>query len=290
MEKEVHKYSCESCGKVFDYKSLYFKHIDKKIPCNEGEKILKNKEKRTCMHCNKVFTRLDSLKDHLTICKSKMIIDKEIEFDNKDNEIKKELDIIKQQISKITEEKDTTINELKQIIKKLQVKSTYSVSNKDNINTDNIQQINKNNIKILPFGKEDLSYITDDDYRILLNKGFNSIHYFIEYVHFNINKPENQNIYISNMRDKYILIFDGEKWVLKERDDVLQEIIQIKTDILNQKFIELIKTLDENTKYKFKCYLEKIYDNDIIEHIMNDLKLMLYNKKLISDPPKLSHW
>ena len=106
------------------------------------------------------------------------------------------------------------------------------INNSNNNSNNNIQQNIHNEIKILAYGKEDLSYITNENYSLILNKGFKSIPHFIEYIHFNKDKPENQNIYISNMRDTHLLIFDGEKWQLKEKDDVLQNMIYNKSNIV----------------------------------------------------------
>ena len=154
-----------------------------------------------------------------------------------------------------------------------------------NTNTQNTVNNIHNDIKIIAYGKEDLSFITDDNYRLLLNKGFKSVQNLVEYIHLNQNKPENQNIYVSNMRDNYVLIFDGNQWQLKERDDVLQEMIENKTDILSEKFDELIKTLDESTIKKFKRFLDEKDEDRVVEQIKKELKLILYNKKLIKELP-----
>lgn len=50
------------------------------------------------------------------------------------------------------------------------------------------------------------------------------------------------------MRDNYILVCNGNKWQLKEKDDLLQNIVYINTDILSDKFDELLDHLDDNTK------------------------------------------
>jgi hypothetical protein len=41
----------------------------------------------------------------------------------------------------------------------------------------------------------------------------------IEKVHFDVNKPQNHNIYISNLKNKYIMIYDGNKWECKDREN-----------------------------------------------------------------------
>ena len=288
-EKEIPKHKCISCDKCFDQKSALTKHLNKKNPCNKDEKNIIKIKKRTCKYCDKTFTRVDTLKDHLMICKKKKQSDTVISEDvieklvDNSTKIEKQMNSMKQEMDKLLEK----IKELES-----NQSSSIAVGGEKNtvmngINTNNIQQNIHNNIKIVAYGKEDLSYITDDIYKILLNKGFKSVQNLVEYIHMNENKPENQNIHISNMRDNYVLIFDGIKWCLKERDDVMQEMIENKTDILTDKFEELIKTLDESTIKKFKRFLDEKDEDNVIDQIKKELKMILYNKKLISEPPKV---
>ena len=305
MENKIEHMCCSSCGKIFNHKGALNKHINKKNPCNEEQKILKKMEKRRCKYCNKVLARIDSLKEHLLNCKIK-----------KANELKGNIDIINviniEEINKQKEQNEILAILMKEMVEmkqkqeqmqnkiikleseniNLKTKLTKKVSVKDNNgnlingdNTNNIQQNINNEIKILAYGKEDLSFITDDVYKVLLNKGFKSVQNLVEYIHMNDNKPENQNIYISNMRDNYVLIFDGIDWRLKERDDILQEMVENKTDILTDKFEELIKTLDESTIKKFKRFIDEKDEDNVADQIKKDLKLILYNKKIIKEPP-----
>ena len=148
---------------------------------------------------------------------------------------------------------------------------------KENDNYKHI--INNNNIKLLAFGKEDMTHIVDEVYKKILNKGFKSVPTLVEHVHFNKNKPENHNIYISNIRTNYVLIYDGEDWKLKERDDILQQLMEDKTEILTGKFDELLTHLDEASIKKFQRFLDNQDENGVITGIKNDLKLMLYNNR-----------
>ena len=34
-------------------------------------------------------------------------------------------------------------------------------------------------------------------------------------IHFNPDKPENHNIYISNLKNGYVMMYDGNKWDTK---------------------------------------------------------------------------
>ena len=304
-------YQCPQCDKSFINKSVYAKHLNRKISCNNDTKLKQQREKRTCEYCNKVFTRLESLKNHLMICNLKISNNDSKVDDNTSTEVHKSSQLTELDVKKIMERLDMVSEDNKQKNIKIEMmekelmklKSLHnsgrktimnnsgnnSGNNNSNNNINNIQQnIHnefKNEIKIVAFGKEDLSFITDDNYRLLLNKGFKSVQNLVEYIHMNQNKPENQNIYISNMRDNYILIYDGNQWQLKERDDVLQEMIENKTDILSEKFDELIKTLDESTIKKFKRFLDEKDEDRVVDQIKKELKLMLYNKKFIKEVP-----
>ena len=49
----------------------------------------------------------------------------------------------------------------------------------------------------------------------------------IKRIHFDPKKPENHNIYISNIKNKYVMIYDGIKWNLHNRDETIEGLIVI---------------------------------------------------------------
>ena len=298
-------YICHKCNVPFSTNGSLQRHNNKKNPCNVDEKKIIKENKRKCPDCDKSFCSNQTLVYHMDgRCKIKN--DKNINIqptnETSNKQLLQEDNLL--MILKLLQKKDEDIEILKKENNQLKKSKTdkpsvvngdlNNIQSTDTINSSiiNVQNIHNeihqndqndqnNVVKLIAYGKEDLSYISDDNYKFLFNKGYNSVPHFIEYIHFNKNKPENQNIYISNMTNKYVLIYDGEKWILKCRDDILREMIEIKTDILNEKFISLIKTLDENTIKKFNCYLDDHYEDIIIEQIMKNIKLILYNRKQI---------
>ena len=40
-------------------------------------------------------------------------------------------------------------------------------------------------------------------------------------IHFDPKKPENHNIYISNLKNGYIMVYDDGKWDTKNREEVI---------------------------------------------------------------------
>ena len=164
--------------------------------------------------------------------------------------------------------------------------------NNDNINVSNIsnvQYINNNiqnnqnihmeNVKLIKFANEDLSEIKNDVYKKFINSGFKSVPNLIEHVHFNPHNPNQHNIYISNMKNTFILVFDGEKWEVKDRDDIIEDMMNSKTDHLLEKFDELMEELPQSAIKKFQRFIERKDDDKVIEKIKKDIKLILYNNR-----------
>ena len=100
---------------------------------------------------------------------------------------------LKEQRNEFKEELNKRDEQITQLIKKAGV----------NIGTQNIQ----NNIKLVAYKDTDLSHLTDKDYLQCLNRSNMVIPNLIKRIHFNPKKPENQNIYISNIKNKYVMIY-----------------------------------------------------------------------------------
>lgn len=292
------EYKCERCNKIYHNKYDYNRHLNRKRPCKSDDiqtnekqhkitqishknphirgKKLNNKgnnDKNICSYCKKAFSRRDSLNRHISkYCKVKKGNDQSKEkiieeLLKERDEQKKEIEQIKMELNKLKtfNQKANTINN--------------NTQNADKIQNNNTQNIINNKIKIIAYGKEDLSHILDKDYKMILNKGLKSVPALVEFIHFNKNKPENHNIYISNISNSYVLVYDGNEWQLKERDDVLQDMVYIKTDILSDKFDELLESLSEPIKRKFNRFLDNKDEDAVINSIKKDIKLLMYNKR-----------
>lgn len=310
-------YTCDRCNKNFKQKSQYDCHLNRKFPCKSAspdELALFNQfplnstlvgsepddpeiqldideqpGEHICNYCKRTFSRNDSLGRHLArSCKIK-----KQQNDHKEELFRSmvhDLEEIKKQNTEMEKRHDDLLSEVNKIkagggqIVEADNSATTNITVQNNIKQMNqFNQQNNINIKMVAFRKEDLSHIKDEMFAKILNKGFKSIQNLVEYIHFDQNKPEHNNVYISNMRDKHVLIYDGEAWNLRERDEVLQQMIDDKTDILTEKFEELIKRIDEPTTRKFRRFLEQKDNEDVIADIKRDLKLILYNKRKITE-------
>jgi hypothetical protein len=71
----------------------------------------------------------------------------------------------------------------------------------------------------------------------ILQTGFNSTVKLTEALHFNPNFPEYHNIYIPNMKDKYAMMHDGEKWSLVTKDDLISKIYEDKKNYIEENLV-----------------------------------------------------
>jgi len=110
----------------------------------------------------------------------------------------------------------------------------------------------------------------------------------IEQIHFDPQKPENHNIYISNIKNNYVMLYNGNKWILKDRDEAITNLIDDKDVILEQKLEEWIEKGNEYPKImnKFKRYIEKKDNNKVLNKIKDEIKLVLFNNREIVDKNK----
>ena len=246
------KYICEKCNMKFNQKSNYERHINRKTSCIKEEKYEQDIKKRTCEYCCKVFSDIRCVTRHIKSCKEKP---------SKEDELKQLLIHMQK-----------TIDDQNEKINNLQGNTTNNITNN---NTINIQQ----NIVINAYGKEDMSHITIEDYKKILQKGCYSISELIKYVHCNAKKPENRNIYIKNYKDDYILTFDGTDWNMEKKDDVFVNIIENRKNFLENKFEDYYDQLSKPAKSTFKKFLERSDNNEVINNIKEELKNEFYKNR-----------
>ncbi len=325
----VNIYKCQRCGKVYDHKNNFRKHMNRKNPCKISEpspikEVQINSQRFKCIDCNKIFTRKDNLKRHkskycknnnntpkrsniilsienlpkkknkeficsyckknfsrnftlkrhLSICKIRIAIEyKKEEIYNKLKEEMKEQ-------QKEMKEQQKEMNELRNEINRLKLqKFEPKIQNANNIqNAKNISNIN-NTFNIITFGNEDLYQIySEDEIKKILKTGYQSIYNLIDKTHFDANKPEYHNVYISNMKDVYAMIYDEGKWILKDKSEVVDQLFDDKFCYLSTMYKELQKTLDHITRKKFSRLLMH-NDETTTRGLKKDIKLMLYNKR-----------
>ena len=221
--------------------------------------LIKNTKFYICDNCNREFSRKDNLKRHMeTRCKvAEQKVDyKEMFFLMKD-ELQKEKEDFKKQISILLEKVGNT--------------------------TTNIT--NTQNIQLNSYGNEDLSHITDSLKNELIKIPFGMIPKMIEEVHFSSKKPENKNIVLTNKKDNKIMVFTNNKWVYRNKDETINDLVDGKYYILDTHYQKMEKeqnykfTESNKTTYdKFKTYFDE-GDKKIVEQLKKDCELILLNNR-----------
>ena len=299
-------YICSDCNKLFNNKTKYMKHINRKFSCKKDDmcslnesipneiietasnintsELTPNTSEQTpntsgsnlmCHYCLKLYSRSDNLYRHMRLnCKIKK------QEDNKKKDIYQKLLKENEELKKKLEEVE---NENKQM-------KTLGKTINNNSKNCNIQNIENQNItlNLMAFGREDLEKIDVKFILEALKRGTSAIPVITECVHFNAKYPEYQNVYITNMNQKYGMIYNGKEWKLKDKDTIIEDLYEKKYDFLDENFENIYNELSESQQKAFKRFLdihEKADTNKqfkkIIDKIKQDLKFLLYNNKNI---------
>ena len=224
-----------------------------------------------CICCNYSTPHQSNYKRHIETSKHKKIIE-ELQKQKSINAGPLMLVIARleesnarlEESNKQLQENYTTLQERMSVLEK-------SVANKKNIgpigtiNNYNTTVNNQVNIQIENFGNESISHIQDKQKIDMLNSPNMALRAMLEYVHFNANKPEFQNIKWTNMQKPLILTKRGDGidgWSLDNRDETLEELTRNLVNFMD----EIRDEYGGSDVFKNKTNGEKI--NDLIQ-IMN---------------------
>jgi len=214
----------------------------------------------TCKYCDQKFKFRQSMNRHIKYTCNK----------NKDEDLKElvrlmnvQLEQQKQEIYLQKNQIETQSKQIEKLMGKLEINGSFNKT--------------INNFNLLSYRETDTSHLTDQDYRFCIKKVNYCVKNMIEKVHFNPVKPENMNIYISNIKDKYIMVYDGHNWNLANKKDELDRLYEEKEMMLE----EWLETNPEKElKEKFMKYLNNKENDECLNRIKEDIKLMLYNQKM----------
>ena len=166
------------------------------------------------------------------------------------------------------------------------INNTQGRTNTNNT-TNNINEVNLHvgdvnnvaNIILVGYGQEDISKIDKNDLIKALQNGFNSTVKLTEAIHFNPKYPEYQNVYISNMKDKYAMTYDGKDWNLTIKEDLINKIYDDKKNYIEENLEDFIASLSTSRKNALDRWLALADEDKRVSKIKDEIKLLLYNKR-----------
>ena len=197
-----------------------------------------------------------------------------------------------QELARLLNEKDKQIAlKDKQIDKQLALrdkkmeimqKQIEKLTNKlqiQNINQGIVQNVNNTiNIQVLNHPDTDYSHLTPKDYITCIKDCNKCVKTLIEKVHFNANKPENMNIYLSNIKGKYLMIYKDNAWQIQDKktqvDDLYDNnefVLEAWYDEYKEKYPDIIAS--------FQRYLQNRDGDEMLNNIKQEILVMLYNKR-----------
>ena len=282
------KYYCECCNYDAKIKGNYDKHLKTKKHLESTFSQQRVNKKSTfsqqkvnilffnCKYCAKQFTTKQSMYRHIKYtCKQ-----------NDDEDMRELVKLMNEKIdeqNKKIQDMQSDMQKQGQIQERLRLelqkrdRKITKLSEKLQIN-NNCHIVNNqyNNIQLLNYNETDISHLTESDFIGSLKKQNNCVKSLTEKIHYNPQKPENMNIYISNLKNKYVMVYENEKWQLKDCFDNIYE----HKEILLEEWINREKDNYPELRDKFEKYLDNKENNSIYNTIKEDIKLMMYNNRV----------
>lgn len=242
------KFKCSICNYISPQKESVIRHINKKKSCGLGIKeLIEIPIDIKCEYCNKNFSSSISLRYHSkNTCKQKDKI------------------------------KDEEIERLKEENRRLKEQSKTMANNTTINNTINATII-------INYLDTKTDHLTDKTYNKLLTDSeavYQIIPELIKQIHFNVNKPENHNVYISNRNknNKYMQVYNNKHWESVNKTAEIDNIINDKENNLSDWINEKGEKYPEAVE-KFNEYLEQKYDAETAKLLKDEVELVMYNHR-----------
>jgi hypothetical protein len=235
--------------------------------------------KIVCIYCEKIFTRMDSLKKHQNArCKSKVHHD---EFEI----LQEKINIVIQNYQKLENENTNLKNKIDKI--ELTQKDSDNPTKTNITNQKTINNTNSNNnvnngiintINIVQFGEEDISKLNLPEAvkQYLVSTGGNIASNMLKYINLNEKYPENHNICITDISRELVKIHNGKKFITKKfknvKNDIMKNIVKNTRKIMDnyEKDNKIKKSPDTNTKIKINEVSLKLIDGVSGEEIVRE--------------------
>ena len=248
---KTNKHVVNSKSKVSPGKSKVSPGKSKVSPNNDDANGVIN-ENYLCKYCGQQYKHKQSVTKHIKYSCIK----------NKTEDLTELVRLLNNQLENQNNQLQTQAKQIEKLMGKLEINSSF------NNNTIN-------NITLLNYKDTDVSHLTDDDYKKCIKKVCFCVMGLIEKVHFNPEKPENMNIYISNIKDKYMMIYQNNKWNLTNKNEI--DRLYDDKELMIDQWIEENKD-PEMAKF-FNRYLDLKKDDKTMQMITDEIKLLMFNNK-----------
>jgi hypothetical protein len=290
------KYYCSSCNYQANQKSHYDKHVltlkhqkatqnqqKVNIETTQNQPLGNTVSKPTCKYCEKQFTTKQAMYRHIKYsCKK-----------NDDEDIKELVRLLNLQQERygnlekenkaMQKQNKVMQKQIQQLTKKLQIQNMSNSHNNTMTNSHNTLNNNNNiyHIQILNHDQTDYSHLTANDYKRCIRDVNHCVKTLICKIHFDPNKPENHNIYISNIKSKYVMVYRKNQWDIVEREREIDNLYDTNHMVLEDWYTQY-KDKHPEIVQSFERYLKnKDDDIDMIKEVKELIRQLLYNKRKV---------
>lgn len=149
-----------------------------------------------------------------------------------------------------------------------------NVANAINNNTNNVNVT----IHINSFDDFKPSEISKNQFLEYMASGAtNVILKCLEAEQFNLSKPENMNVFISNLKDKIARVYDGCRWRIRNGDDVVDHVTDTYVDMVNESIDEFEQDSTQSLANKIQRWRKNIEKEEFERHVKQQVLHQLYD-------------
>lgn len=200
---------------------------------------------------------------------------------NEDEDLKELVRLLNKQLDEQKKASEKQIECMQKQINQLSRKLQINKITTNHTNSHNNTQNNTYNIQLLNFQNTDYSHLKDKDYIRCINDVNHCVKTMVCKVHFDPKKPENHNIYISNIKNKYVMMYRNDHWDLVDRKRSIDDLYDY-TQLALEEWYDEYKDKYPDIINSFERYLKNINDDSgILKDVKELIIQLLYNKRHI---------
>ena len=260
-------YKCDRCLHEFTKKSHFECHKNRKHKCKLHPSLFSESQDVSTEN-GPLFLILKELKQMQIELKS----------------VKEELINVKKENIKIKEKNKKDISTIKENLKLSLKKQLLQTKNKKVNIEKNFVNNGTVNVNVVAFGKENMDFNIEDISSLC--QGNKTIPNFIDFVHFNKNKPENHNVFMPSRKNKNeVFVHNGHKWILSDKKYVIEQLIDKGSTYVEGKLEELKLKISKSKLNAVERSINAYNDTannahaETTKKITKDVELILYNNK-----------
>ena len=163
---------------------------------------------------------------------------------------------LKERINILEQENEILKNQI--VVSKIKT----SIKNQTNNNIQTQNNITQN--ITINFGDEDMNKLTEEEILKSLKSLSNCFQNLVKIVHLNNRLPEYNNILINNMRSNYGYVIEDNKFITKDKNKIIADLITLRVDDLESLSIDYknklcsreLSFIKNNIKFLRTAYIE----------------------------------